>query len=189
MEAKAVVHTAGGDAMTGDSLYCLVDRRGTVHVTFSAESFADVARQSGVSDSDCHLYSFDLTTRRLTAHRATPASAIAAQSYFNQHLGTPERLMAFAEQGHLPKRALANLLSAEYRLPYLEACARIERRYTEACTASHDPCLESGCSVEGEDETCLQPLLNAGVEYYRDCASEWIKAFRTPAHRVDAWKA
>jgi hypothetical protein len=97
--------------------------------------------------------------------------------------------MKFAEQGHLPKHALVDLLSIEQRQPYLEACAQIERRYTEACTAKNDPCLESGCSVEGEDEICLQPLLNAGIEYRQACAAEWIKRFRVSENRIDAWKS
>jgi hypothetical protein len=74
---------------------------------------------------------------------------------------------------------LVNLLSLDQE---------IERRYTEACTAKNDPCLESGCSVEGEDEICLQPLLNAGIEYQKACAAEWIKLFRVPRNRIDAWK-
>jgi hypothetical protein len=101
---------------------------------------------------------------------------------------TPEQLMASAEEGRLPKHVLADLLRLEDRQPYLEACARIERTYTEACTARNSPCLESGCSVEGEDEICLQPLVNAGIEYHQACAAEWLKLFRAPANGVESWK-
>jgi hypothetical protein len=116
------------------------------------------------------------------------ASALAVQENVAKQMGSPDRLMMFAEQGYLPKDALVSLLSIEQRRPYLEACARIERQYTEACTAKNDPCLESGCSVEGEDEICLQPLLHAGIEYQKACAAEWIKLFRVTANRIDAWK-
>lgn len=172
-----------------DTMYLLVDPRGKVYVKQGAESFADVAHAFGLAEGECQEYRFDQVTRRLIVDRATPASALAAQDYVNQRLGSPERLMRFAEEGHLTKHVLANFLSAENRSPYLETCARIERTYTEACTAKNDPCLESGCSVEGEDEICLQPLLNAGLEYHQACAAEWIKLFRTATNRIDAWKS
>ncbi len=70
----------------------------------------------------------------------------------------------------------------------MKACAAIERRYTEACIAKEDPCLESGCSVEGEDEICRQPLLNAGIEYQQACAAEWVRLFRASTNRIDAWR-
>jgi hypothetical protein len=170
------------------SLYCLVDSHGNVYVKDGATSFAEVAGEHGLTESECQGYRFDLATRTLLVNGATPASRGAAQDFITRRLGTPERLMAFAGEGHVSKQVLAELLSLESRHPYLEACARIERAYTEACTATKDPCLESGCSVEGEDETCLQPLLNAGIEYPQACAAEWIKLFRAPANRIDAWK-
>lgn len=99
---------------------------------------------------------------------------------------TPEELMRIAEQGRLPKGVLVKLLDIEHRHAYLDACARIEKKYTEDCTAGNDPCLESGCAVEGE--ICLQPLLRAGTEYHRACAAEWLKLFADPRNRIDALK-
>ena len=171
-----------------DTMYCLVDRQGTVHVRAGAASFGDVAREYGLDEAECQEYRFDFSTRRLLVDRATPATAIAAQACVEQRVGTPERLMEYATEGHVPKHVLAALLDAAVRPTYLEACARIERQYTTACAAKQDPCLESGCSVEGEDETCLQPLLAAGVEYHQTCAAEWVKLFCTAANRIDAWK-
>jgi hypothetical protein len=104
------------------------------------------------------------------------------------HLDTPEQLMAFAAEGHLPKHVLATLLAEDSRAAFLDACARIERGYTDACIAKHDPCLESGCSIEGGDEICLQPVLEAGIEYQKACAAEWVKLFRDPNRRVAAWR-
>jgi hypothetical protein len=100
--------------------------------------------------------------------------------------GIPEELMKVAAQGRLPKSALVNLLDFEHRQAFLDACAVIERKYTEDCTATNDPCLESGCAVEGE--ICLEPLLRAGIEYHRACAAEWIKLFADPRNRIAAWK-
>jgi hypothetical protein len=169
-------------------MYYLVDPRGKVHVKLGAESFAEVAHEFDLTESECQEYRFDLSTRRLIVDRATPAGALAVQEDVSQRVGSPDRLMKFAEHGHLPKDVLATLLSLDQRQPYLDACAQIERRYTEACTAKNDPCLESGCSVEGEDEICLQPLLRAGIEYQQACAAEWIKLFRASMNRIDAWK-
>jgi hypothetical protein len=168
--------------------YCLVDPHGKVYVKLEARSFAEVAREFCLTESECEEYRFDLSARRVLVDRATPASALAVQEYFSQRVGSPDRLMKFAEEGHLPKHILVTLLNLDQRRPYLDACTQIERRYTEACTAQNDPCLESGCSVEGEDEVCLQPLLNAGIEYRQACAAEWLKLFRAPANRIDAWK-
>jgi hypothetical protein len=59
-----------------------------------------------------------------------------------------------------------------------------------ACGAKNDPCLESGCSIDHEaGETCLQPLLNAGIEYDKACAAEWFKLFQSPQNRVEAWRS
>jgi hypothetical protein len=94
--------------------------------------------------------------------------------------------MKFAEEGHLSKLVLADLLTIDQRQAYLDACAVIEKQYTDACAAANDPCLESGCAMEGR--VCLQPLLRAQVEYRKACAAEWAKLFASPRHRIDAWR-
>lgn len=98
-----------------------------------------------------------------------------------------ERLMAAAAEGHVSKPVLASLLNQRARGPFLDACARLERTYSEACTARNDPCLASGCSVDGADETCLQPLLDPAAGYERACAAEWIELFRKPENRAEGW--
>ena len=169
-------------------MFYLVDPHGKVYVKLGAQAFAAVAREFGLSESECQEYRFDLSTRRLIVDRATPASALAVQEDVSQRVGSPDRLMKFAEDGHVPKRVLVNLLAFDQRQPYLEACMEIERQYTDACIAKNDPCLESGCSVEGEDEICLQPILNAGIAYQQACAAAWICLFRAPMNRIDVWK-
>jgi hypothetical protein len=99
---------------------------------------------------------------------------------------TVDQLMSYAESGRLSKHALATLLTGDSRRAFLDACASLERHYTEACTAAHDHCLASGCALEGE--VCLQPLLNAGSEYNRACGAAWIPLFRNPANRVEGWQ-
>ena len=101
---------------------------------------------------------------------------------------TAAALMRFADEGHLPKQVLANLLTLDQRQRFLNACTQVERQYTQECTASTEPCLESGCSVAGGNEICLQPILRAGIDYHRGCAAEWLKLFRDSRNRVDAWQ-
>jgi hypothetical protein len=50
-----------------------------------------------------------------------------------------EQFMRRAEDGQVPKEVLANTLEPATRRAYLEACAAIERTYTEACDAAGDP--------------------------------------------------
>jgi hypothetical protein len=100
--------------------------------------------------------------------------------------GTPEALMSFALEGRLSKHALASLLDAGARPAFLRACASVERRLTDECTSAADPCLESGCSCEGE--VCLQPILRAGSDYVRACGAEWVKFFADAHNRDRAWR-
>jgi hypothetical protein len=83
--------------------------------------------------------------------------------------------MRFAAEGRLTKHALATLLTEQPRRVFLGACASIEEKYTADCAAAKDPCLESGCSMEGE--VCLEPLLRANTDYHKACAAEWVKLF------------
>ena len=95
----------------------------------------------------------------------------------------PDELMALALQGRFTKSELAAYLAIERRPPFLAACAHIEQQFTEACgTTASGPCLESGCSAEGE--ICLQPLLHAGSAYHRACAEEWLPIFRDAKNRA-----
>jgi len=134
----------------GGTIYCLVDASGKVYVKDGAESHADVAAGRELDEHACHAYRFDLTTRRLVTDRGGPASHRAVRSYLDRHIGTPDRLMAFAEARQLPKGALVNLLVGDERQAYLDACAVIEKKFTDDCIATKDPCLESGCAAEGE---------------------------------------
>ena len=94
----------------------------------------------------------------------------------------PNRIIELARAGDVPKLELAELLNPVARKTFLNYCASIEKRYTEACTAQHDPCLESGCALEGE--TCLQPLERAGIEYDRACGNAFIELYLDPRNRV-----
>jgi hypothetical protein len=100
---------------------------------------------------------------------------------------TPEQLITYATEGRLSKHALASLLTAQARRPFLDACAAIELKYTESCRALNDPCLESGCSAEGE--RCLEPLLRAGNDYHKACGTEWGKLFADATNRDPSWPA
>ena len=101
---------------------------------------------------------------------------------------SPETLMAAAAEGRWPKDALAPLLNLDARRRFLQACAAIERHYTEACAPEGGPCLEPGCAVAGGNgEVCLQPLLRSAAEYHKACGAEWATLFAASANRTDGW--
>jgi hypothetical protein len=166
-------------------IYCLVDASGHVHVKDGASSHAEVAAAAGVDADACDTYRFDLVTRRLLVDRGSPAGDRAAHAYWDQHVGSPERLMAFAAQGRVDKQILGRLLDSSQGRAYLDACTVIERQYTAECGGAGDPCLASGCSLEGE--SCLEPLLKAGPEYQKACGAVWNTLFEDPRHRIQAW--
>jgi hypothetical protein len=87
-----------------------------------------------------------------------------------------------ARAGRMHKLELAEFLNPAARTTFLNYCAAIERRYTEACTAKHDPCLEGGCALEGE--ICLQPLERASEEYDRACGNAFVELYLDPLNRV-----
>jgi hypothetical protein len=101
-------------------------------------------------------------------------------------IGTPEQLIRFAKDGRVPKAVLASALTPEKRRMFLDTCAGIERELTEKCTAKQDPCLESGCALEGE--VCLEAVLRAGDGYCKACAASWLAVFADPNNRLEAWR-
>jgi hypothetical protein len=166
-------------------IYCLVDPSGQVWA--STESYADAAAAAGVDETMGALYRFDLATRRLKADRGDPAAEPIVRAYVEEHFGSPDKLIRLALDGRLPKLVLVELLAADKRPAYLEACARIEREFTDACIAAADPCLSvPRCGLD-EGEICLQPLLRAGTEYDKACGAEWLKLFADPRNRIPSW--
>jgi hypothetical protein len=166
-------------------IYCLVDVDGRVYVKDGAVSHAEIAADYGLDTQGCGAYRFDLATRRLLVDRGIPRSDGAARAYCDEHVGSPEQLMTFAEEGHLTKQVLGHLLGADDVMAYLDACTVIEKQYTADCAGSDDRCLDSGCALEGE--VCLEPLLKAGRDYHRACGEAWTLLFEDPRHRAQAW--
>jgi hypothetical protein len=171
--------------MTNSHIFCLVDSGGHVHVKDGATSHLEVAAQDGLDVGACEAYRFDLTARRPLVDRGRAASDRAAQAYWDEHVDSPDKLMAFAAQGHLTKHALEPLLDSGTAQVYRDACRVIERRYTAECTATNDPCLASGCALDGE--ICLEPLLRAGIAYHQACGAAWSALFKDPSHRSEVW--
>ena len=87
----------------GDTIYCLAGATGRVYTKDGAESYAEVAASFGLNEGECQKYRFDLPSRRVLVDRGTLSSGIAVQTYLAQHVGTPERLMHLAEEGHVRK--------------------------------------------------------------------------------------
>lgn len=96
-----------------------------------------------------------------------------------------DNLVRVAHEGRLSKATLAESLTEEAGSLFLSKCAAIEHRFTEACTAKQDPCLESGCAMEGD--VCLNALLRSTTEYQKACAAEWDAFFSDSANRSEPW--
>jgi hypothetical protein len=167
------------------NIYCLVDAGGHVYVKDGAVSHAQVAASFGLDARACDTYRFDLVARRSLVDHGRPTSDRVADAYWDQHVGSPEKLMTFAAEGRLTKQVLGSLLEAGDAQAYLDACTVIEKQYTTDCAASDDRCMESGCAVEGE--VCLEPLLKAGRDYQRACGAAWNILFEDPQHRTPTW--
>ena len=120
------------------------------------------------------------------SYRVDHGGRLHEMNGFDTCIGTIEHVIALAWEGRLSKNLLATLLGPDHRPAYLEACGRIEKRYTDECTAKNDPCLESGCALEGE--ACLQPLLDAGADYHKACAAAWVAFFADPRNRIERWR-
>jgi len=170
----------------GDMIRCLVDTTGDVFAGDAADSYAEVAAQFGLDEQVCEEYRFDLETRRLLVDRGTPAGLRTVRAYFDAQLGSPEKLMTFVVDGSLPKESLTSLLAIDRRAGYRDACAAIDKTYTDECAPANGPCLESGCALEGE--VCLQPLVRAGSAPRKAYAAEWIRLFADAGNRIEAWK-
>jgi len=100
----------------------------------------------------------------------------------NVMTATPDRVMARARAGGMTKVELAALLTPNARKTFLNFCTSIERRYTSACTATKDPCLDGGCALEGE--VCLQPLERAKADYDRACGQAFVELYLDPLNRA-----
>lgn len=94
----------------------------------------------------------------------------------NRSAHIADEVLRDAQAGRLSKQMMADLLAPEPRRAFLAECVAIEEKYTEACAVASDPCLESGCSLEGE--VCLQPLLRAETEYQAACGAAWMTFVR-----------
>ena len=91
-----------------------------------------------------------------------------------------------AEDDRLSKSELADSLTRPARYAFLDRCAAIEKRLTNACAAKQDPCLASGCALDGE--ACLNAVLHADTEYRNACVTEWARLFSNSENRTEDWK-
>jgi hypothetical protein len=185
-QGTTIAHPRKGGTTMQDMIHCLVDVAGRVYADDGAQSYDEIASGFGLDEGGCQKFRFDLTTRQLLVDRGTASGERTVRTFLKPRVGSPDQIMKFAEEGALPKQTLLNLLASDQRRTYLDACAAIERNYTERCAPANGACLESGCALEGE--ICLQPLLRSADEYRKACAAEWIRLFLNPRNRIDAWK-
>ena len=112
-----------------------------------------------------------------------------ARNFFDQIVGTPEKLMEFVKTARLSKVSLAALLQPEKRQAFLGMCAVIEKEATDNCGISGSPCLEDGCAFDGTDEVCLNATLLSEGKCLRACTDVWVEMFENPKSRIEAWRS
>ncbi len=111
-----------------------------------------------------------------------------ARNFFDERVGTPEKLMEFVKTAHLSKAELAKLLVPEIRQMFLNVCAILEKEATDRCGSSGEPCLEDGCAFEGTNEVCLNAVLLSEGKCLKACIDIWISKFEDPKNRIDIWR-
>jgi hypothetical protein len=153
------------------NLYCLIDAAGQVYVKDGARSHSEVAANFGLNAQLCDSYRFDLAVRHVWVDHGRPASERVAHAYWDQRVGSPEKLMTFAAEGRLTKHVLKTLLGRVDAATYLEACTATEEQKTADCAPNDAPCLES----------------REGVEYHSACAAIWRTLFEDPRRRIKIW--
>lgn len=172
----------------GVVISCFVDRKGALSLTDCA-------------NGNPHLeylrleFNFDLERRNIADFSeghwpfATEQKDYKLVSeFFDQLVGTPEKLMEFAKTGHLSKASLTALLEPKIRKLFLSTCAIVEKSFTENCGASGSPCLEDGCAFEGTDETCLNAILLSEGKCLKVCVDLWVNEFKYPENRIEVWR-
>ncbi len=178
----------------GATIPCFITKNGQV--------FSDL---KSVKDDYCLEYIFNLENRNFyyNALRCTsgqndvvPSWAqhlwmydIVANDFFDNIVGTPEKLMDFALKGNLDKASLVSLLEPRIRKIFLDICAVLEKEATDRCKNSGDPCLEDGCAFEGTDDVCLNAVLMSEGKCLKLCIEAWICIFTSPEDRIKVWRS
>ncbi len=91
----------------------------------------------GVDDkSQCLKFGFDLEFRRLNPFLFGPFSVelrhdAVARNFFDQLVGTPEKLIEFVRKNQLSKTSLTALLEPRIRIMFLSVCAILEKDTTK----------------------------------------------------------
>ncbi len=131
---------------------------------------------AGVDKNQCLEYKFDLECRILTYVNFVPDQGSllpswmqhlwmydrVAQDYFDQLVGTPEKLIEFAKKGQLSEASLTTLLERRIRKMFISVCEILEK--------SADLTLS-------EREEC-----------FKTCVDIWVDKFRYPENRIEVWR-
>lgn len=89
--------------------------------------------------TSCIKYQFDLRFRQMTRISLTPTmSSLAwleydavAHNFFDQLVGTSEKLIEFAKSGQLNEASLVTLLDSRIREIFLDVCAILEKEFSK----------------------------------------------------------
>ena len=160
-----------------------------------ASTFGSAKSDDGAFADDYFRFEFDIEARKVIlpeggSPKYDHRHIKAANDFFQHIFRTPETFMMMTRIIGLSKPELAKLLNLEARNRFFEACAKIERTLTLACTNNRETnCLASGCSVEGAEGICTDACLSApNNAYAKSYTDAWLSLFDNPANRIEVWK-
>ena len=160
----------------------LVGRDGHVYQADGIHSHSALAEHFNLDQDKFLAYEFHLAERELfqdfqmdkVPFKAKASHDQAAQAFFDEAAGTPEKLLAFVRRGNWQARKLTPLLS-------LEAWKAYDKAYQETWEAYYKACQEAR-------EIYYKAYQKAREVYDKACQEAWISLFEKAENRVETWK-
>ena len=204
----------------------LVGRNGHVYQADGIHSHSELAEHFKINQDKFLAYEFHLDKRELfqdwkmdkVPFEAKASHDQAAQAFFDEAAGTPEKLIAFVHRGNWQVTELLPLLSLKARKTYDKAsqeawkaydktcqeaweahdktCQEAEKTYYKACqkaektyNKAYQEAEETYDKVNQEaEETYNKAYQEALKAHDKACQEAWIPLFEKAKNRVEAWK-
>ncbi len=172
---------------------CLVTRNGRVLAQDGVHSHTQLAKNFKVNEDKVLKYEFRLKDRQLfqdfdmdtAPFEAKSSHDQAAQNFFNQCAGTPEKLIAYVQKGNFNENVLLGLLTPAAMKAYNKAKAAARKAYNKAIIAA---ARKTYNKVTAAAEKAYNKALAAAEKAYNKAmAPVWINLFKDEKNRIESW--
>ncbi len=183
---------------------CLVNRSAKVYAKDGEHSHSKIALIFKVNEDRCLRYEFRLVTRTLfqdftmdgAPFEAKQSHDQAAQSFFDECAGTPEKLMAYVQRGNWYRNILSDLLTGSARVEYDKADASALAEYNKASIAAWVKYYKVRDAAEAKYDKASavarakydKAIAGVWAKYDKACMETWLRLFKNPANRIKIWK-